>query len=63
MPEKYNYYRDEMQRILPIDQYGISIQIRTSSGKTKWMSLNRESLKILNEVIVPVLPVPTEEGT
>jgi len=49
MPEKYNYYRDEMSRILPVDQYGVSIQIRTNVGHTKWMALNPQSFQILQE--------------
>lgn len=60
MAEKYNYYREEMKRVLPIDQYGISIQIRTTTGNTKWLALNAESLRVFNEVIVPAIPAPTE---
>ena len=49
MPEKYNYYKDEMTRILPVDQYGVSIQIRTTKGHTKWLNLNPESFQTLQE--------------
>lgn len=54
--EKFNYYREEMTRVIPVDQYGMSFQLRTTRGTTKWMLLNGESLRVFNEVIVPALP-------
>lgn len=50
MDETYNYYKEEMKRILPADEYGISIQIRTTKGYTKWLALNAESFKIFQEI-------------
>lgn len=47
MPEKFNYYKEEMTRILPVDEYGVSIQIRTTKGYTKWLALNPESFREL----------------
>ena len=60
--EEYNYYREEMSRLLPVDQYGFSFQIRTTRGTTKWLALNPDSLRIFNELIVPAMPVPLPVG-
>jgi hypothetical protein len=54
MPDNYNYYKEEMTRIIPVDQYGVSIQIRTTVGYTKWLQLNPESFKSLQETFFPV---------
>jgi hypothetical protein len=50
MPEQYIYYKDEMARILPVDQYGVSIKIRTQVGQTKWLALNPDCFKNLQEI-------------
>ena len=42
--------------MIPVDQYGMSFQLRTTKGTTKWMALNAESLRVFNEVLVPALP-------
>jgi phytoene dehydrogenase-like protein len=49
MSEKSNYYKDEMARILPVDQYGVLIQIKTTVGHTKWLALNPSSFQSLQE--------------
>jgi hypothetical protein len=61
MSEK-TYYEDEMRRILPVDEYGISIQIKTSSGSTKWLTLNAESFQAFNAIIVPTLFASPQKG-
>ena len=39
-----------MVRLLPVDQYGVSFQIRSALGHTKWLQLNPESFNNLQEV-------------
>ena len=41
--EDKTYYADELNSILPADQYGIQFQFTSGKGKTKWMTLNDES--------------------
>lgn len=41
--EATTYYADELNRLLPADEYGISFQFSSNKGKTKWITLNDES--------------------
>lgn len=46
-----NYYLRELKKILPIDKYGATIVISSTSGKTKHLSLNRSFIKAFNSFI------------
>ena len=46
-----SYYSDELKNLLPIDEYGIKMVLHSSSGKTKFLSLNAESFKDFNDFI------------
>ncbi len=48
---KENYYAKELSKLLPIDEYGVRIQLSSSNGQTKWIALNRESIKELNDFL------------
>jgi len=39
------YIEAQMKRLLPIDKYGIRIQLSSSSGKTNWIDVNKEILQ------------------
>jgi len=41
--EATTYYAEELNRLLPADEYGISFQFSSNKGKTKWITLNDES--------------------
>jgi hypothetical protein len=48
MSEPYRYYDEEAKSLLPIDQYGVSIKMRSTKGETKWLQLNEESFKAVS---------------
>jgi hypothetical protein len=39
-----SYYDSELKQLLPIDEYGISFQMKAGNKSTKWITLNRESI-------------------
>lgn len=41
------YYHDQMKRLVPVDEFKVSIKMRSSSGETHWMELNAESFLAL----------------
>jgi hypothetical protein len=47
--ENYGYYLKELEQTLPIDEYGANFQLVSNNGKSKWISLNSDSLKALND--------------
>jgi len=47
----FNYYLDELKQIITDDEYGYTIQVTSSKGKTKFMSLNRESEKAFEKFL------------
>lgn len=49
--ENQVYYRDEIQKVLPADKYGIQIQLTSSKGKTKWLTLNVDSVAVLEDFL------------
>jgi len=44
------YYKDQMDLLLPIDKYGIQFKMMSTNGKTKWLNLNKKSLKTLTNM-------------
>lgn len=42
-----NYYEDELQNLLPVDQYGVQIVLKTTKGKTKNMDLNKQCFEAI----------------
>lgn len=36
-----DYEWNEVKKVLPVDEYGVKIQVRNPTGKTKWMSFNK----------------------
>ena len=42
-----SYYEDQLETLLPADQYGISVQFFGSKTKTKSMNLNEESARAI----------------
>jgi len=51
MSEPYKFYDAEAKCLLPIDQYGVSIKMRSTSGETKWLQLNEESFKAVSYIL------------
>ena len=45
--ENYDYYYSQLEKLLPIDEYGITIKVRSTNGQTNELNLNEESLKAL----------------
>ena len=45
------YYDSELKSLLPIDEYGISFQMRSGGKSTKWITFNRDSLTALENFI------------
>ncbi len=38
----------EIKSVLPVDKFGAQIQIKSSSGQTKWMTIDDELLKAIS---------------
>lgn len=43
MKEKYCYVKEELKKLLPVNEYGVSIKLRSDSGETKWLLLDNEA--------------------
>lgn len=39
----YDYVRDQMKKIVPVDEYGAQIKIKSHAGETHWLSLDKEN--------------------
>ena len=59
--EATNYYADELNSILPADQYGIQFQFTSSKGKTKWITLNDESRIALQNFLKNPMSAPKQK--
>ena len=44
---KRTYYIDQMKRLNPVDEFKVSIKIRSTSGETNWMELNADCFTAL----------------
>jgi hypothetical protein len=53
--ENYDYYAGELKRLLPVNQYGIQIQLSSDTNKTKYLDLNRECIKALEDFFKKLL--------
>lgn len=42
-----NYYKTQLEKILPIDKYGVQVQFSSTAGKTNWMTINETALKAI----------------
>ena len=42
-----DYYNDEIKSVLPVDQYGVSFKVRSTTGETKWLEFNHQSYQAL----------------
>jgi hypothetical protein len=42
MPD-YDYVNEQLQRLTPVDEYGIQIKLTSTTGETKWMTLTKEN--------------------
>ena len=38
-----DYVNEQLQQLVPVDQYGIQVQLTSTTGKTKWMTLTKEN--------------------
>ena len=53
--ENYEFYKGEMDNLLPVDVYGISIKLWSANKQTKQMDLNRECIKALEDFLKEVI--------
>jgi len=37
--DTYDYTAEQMKQLLPVDQYGIQIKMKSTSGETKWLTI------------------------
>jgi len=47
MPDKYKYYQEQLASLDTTDRLRIKIQGSKERNETKWMALNKESVKDL----------------
>lgn len=50
-----DYVTDQLQQLVPVDEYGIQIQLTSTKGKTKWMTLTKENQQEYLNKIVPAI--------
>ena len=43
------YKESEIAQLLPVDRYGVNVQLRSGDKKTKWMILDEELLNAIND--------------
>lgn len=41
------YYQDQMKRLYPVDEFKVSIMMRSTSGETNWLTLNADCFTAL----------------
>jgi len=39
----YGYVNDQMKKIVPVDEYGVQIKVKSHAGETHWLSLDKEN--------------------
>ena len=44
---KESYESQQISNLIPVDRYGIKIKLNSSSGDTKWMNLNDNTMNEL----------------
>jgi len=44
------YIKKELQALMPLDMYGVSVQLVSSEGKTKFLKLEVELAKLILEL-------------
>jgi hypothetical protein len=49
--EYSSYYKSELNNVLPIDDYGCTIKIKSSKGESKWLNVNSDFVKAFNEFV------------
>lgn len=61
------YKEDEVARLLPVDKYGVQVQLRAGGNATKWMLLDEELLNAINakkeELLVKGEAAPETEAS
>ena len=51
----YDYVNEQLQRLVPVDQYGIQIKLTSTTSETKWMTLTKENQQEHLNKIVPAI--------
>ena len=51
----YDYVNEQLQRLVPVDEYGIQIKLTSTTGETKWMTLTKENQQEYLSKIVPAI--------
>ena len=51
------YYTSELNKLLPLDEYGVTIQLKGSGRETKWMNLTIELINTIRDVYQDSLPI------
>jgi hypothetical protein len=39
----YDYVNNQMKKIVPVDEYGVQIKVKSQAGETHWLSLDKEN--------------------
>lgn len=47
---KSTYATRQIERLFPIDEYGVRIQLTSDNGKTNWMNLNKELFEAIQSL-------------
>jgi hypothetical protein len=48
---EYNYYEKELKQLFPIDEFGVSFQMKAGNKSTKWITLNSKSILALENFL------------
>lgn len=51
----YDYVNEQMKKIVPVDEYGVQIKVKSHGGETHWLSLDKENhMGRLNQITLGV---------
>ena len=45
LKEEDSYLKDQLQNLLPIDEYGVSLKMSSTSGNTKYLTINENNVE------------------
>lgn len=51
MNPRKHYIRHELEKLKPLDQYGVRVKLSSSSGKTKTLMLSEELIAQLEKLV------------
>jgi len=54
-PGDKSYYESEINKLLPLDEYGVHIKLTSTQGNTKSLLLNKVSFNVIKSLLKDVI--------